>query len=193
MAAASRLPLPPDARALPPGREVTLDDVKMRLSERLALPVKDGRVAVELDRRGVVVSIRESGSFATGSAEVSLQAREVIGEVAAAVRDIGNLVRVEGHTDDVPIHTARYDSNWELSTARATNVVALLVQAHGIDAVRLSAAGYSEFHPRVPNDSVANRARNRRVDVVILNPGVSRREEPDLIAPAREGAATPQS
>jgi chemotaxis protein MotB len=158
--------------------EVTLEEVRKGLSDRLAGPVSDGRVAVELDRRGLVVSIRESGSFATGSAEVSRQARDVVGEVAVAVRDIGNFVRIEGHTDDVPIHTARYDSNWELSTARATNVVALLAQTYRIDATRLSAAGYSEFHPRVPNDSEANRGRNRRVDIVILNPGISRREEP---------------
>jgi chemotaxis protein MotB len=166
------------ARAAPGPAEVTLEEVRTALSDRLAAPVRDGRVAVELDQRGVVVSIRESGSFATGSADVSEQAREVVGAVATAVRDIGNFVRVEGHTDDVPIHTAQYGSNWELSTARATNVVALLTQVYRIDATRLSAAGYSEFHPRAPNDSAANRARNRRVDIVILNPGISRREEP---------------
>ena len=166
---------------------VTLESLRARLSDRLAGAVRDERVALELDRRGLVVSIRESGSFQTGSAEVSPQAREVISEVAAAVRDVGNFVRVEGHTDDVPIHTARYGSNWELSTARATNVVALLVAAHRIDAARLSAAGYSEFHPRVPNDSEANRARNRRVDVVILNPGVSRSEEPGRPGPGPAG------
>jgi chemotaxis protein MotB len=165
-------------RAATGAAEVTLDEVRKELSDRLAGPVSDGHVAVDLDRRGLVVSIRESGSFATGSAEVSQQAREIVGEVAAAVRDIGNFVRIEGHTDDVPIHTPRYDSNWELSTARATNVVALLTQEYQIDATRLSAAGYSEFHPRVPNDSEANRGRNRRVDIVILNPGISRREEP---------------
>jgi chemotaxis protein MotB len=87
----------------------------------------------------------------------------------------------------VPIHTPRYDSNWELSTARATNVVALLTQAYLIDATRLSAAGYSEFHPQVPNDSEANRGRNRRVDIVILNPGISRREEPAPVESRQPG------
>ncbi|HSK08017.1 MAG TPA: flagellar motor protein MotB [Vicinamibacterales bacterium] len=178
MAEASPQPVPDPGVAMGPA-EVNLEDVRLGLSDRLDEAVRDGRVAVELDRRGLVVSIRESGSFATGSAVVSPKAAEVIGEVAASVRQIGNLVRIEGHTDDVPIHTERYDSNWELSTARATNVVALLVQAHGLDAARLSAAGYSQFHPRAPNDSAVNRGRNRRVDIVILNPGVSRREEPD--------------
>ena len=119
-----------DPRAASGAAEVTLDEVRKELSDRLAGPARDGRVAVDLDRRGLVVSIRESGSFATGSAEISQQARQIVGEVATAVRDIGNLVRVEGHTDDVPIHTPRYDSNWELSTARATNVVALLTQEY---------------------------------------------------------------
>jgi len=178
------------AAAIVPGAapQVTLDDVRARLSGRLAGPIEDQQVAIEVDPRGLVVSIRESGSFATGSAEVTEEARRIIGEVAAAIGGIGNLVRIEGHTDDVPIHTARYASNWELSTARATNVVALLIAAHGIVPGRLSAAGYSEFHARVPNDSAANRARNRRVDIVILNPVVSRREEP---APSAARGAPP--
>lgn len=168
----------PAPRATTGSAEVTLEEVRQALGTGLAAAIADGRVAVQIDRRGVVVSIRESGSFATGSAEVSPQARAVVAEVAATIKDIGNFVRVEGHTDDVPIHTSRYVSNWELSTARATNVVALLTQVHRIDPARLSAAGYSEFHPQVPNDSAAHRARNRRVDIAILNPGVSRREEP---------------
>jgi chemotaxis protein MotB len=76
-------------------------------------------------------------------------------------------VRVEGHTDDVPIRTARYQSNWELSTARASAVVAYLVEVGKLDPERLSAAGYGEFHPQVPNDSPEHRARNRRVDLVV--------------------------
>ena len=77
----------------------------------------------------------------------------------------------------MPIRTARYGSNWELSTARASAVVAFLIESARFDPVRLSAAGYGEFHPRVANDSAANRASNRRVDVVVLNPA-SKRDEP---------------
>ena len=82
--------------------------------------------------------------------------------------DRTNQIRIEGHTDDVPIHSARFASNWELSTARATAVVQWLIEREGMTPSRLSAAGYGEFHPRVPNDSTEARARNRRVDVVIL-------------------------
>lgn len=169
---------PSDLAPQPRAREASLTEVKAQLDARLDQAIRDGRVTVELERRGLVISIKEAGSFATGSAELSPATRQLIAEVAASIRSIGNAVRIEGHTDDVPIHTVRYASNWELSTARATNVVAYLIQEQGIEPVRLSAAGYSEFHPRAPNDSAANRARNRRVDIVILNPTTSQAEEP---------------
>ena len=146
-----------------------------RLRERLA-----GRaVDVEIDTRGVVVSMREAGSFTTGSAVLSDVARQVLVELATTVADDHTLkLRVEGHTDDVPIMTGRFASNWELSTARATSVVTFLVQQVGLAPQRLSAAGYGEFHPRVPNTTDETRGRNRRVDIVLLNDGTAAAEEP---------------
>ena len=152
-------------------------DIKARLNVRLDHQIRQGLVDVEVDPRGLVVSIREAGSFAVGSAELSLVAQRLLVEIATALGDVGNAVRVEGHTDDVPIHTEKFASNWELSTARATRVVAFLV-TKGLEPTRLSAAGYGEFHPRVPNASYAARARNRRIDVVVLNPLTSALEEP---------------
>lgn len=171
--------LPPKPRVMAPpgGPELTLSDLQMRLGESLAHQVADGAVSLEMDPRGLVVSLREAGAFATGSADLSLTARAVLAQVAQSLSQVGNGVRVEGHTDDVPIHTVRYRSNWELSTERATNVVALLLGA-GVHPRRLSAAGYGEFHPRVANDGDMSRARNRRVDIVILNRETTRREEP---------------
>jgi chemotaxis protein MotB len=159
------------------GPEVTLTDMRTRLAGSLAHQVADGSVSLEMDPRGLVISLREAGAFATGSAELSLTARAVLAQVAQSLAQVGNGVRIEGHTDDVPIHTARYRSNWELSTERATNVVALLIGA-GVHARRLSASGYGEYHPRVPNTDAVSRARNRRVDIVILNRETARREEP---------------
>jgi chemotaxis protein MotB len=153
------------------------DDIKARINVRLRDQIRQGLVDVEVDPRGLVVSIREAGSFATGSAELSLVAQRLLVEVATALGEVGNAVRVEGHTDDVPIHTEKFASNWELSTARATRVVAFLV-TKGIEPTRLSAAGYGEFHPRVSNTSYAARARNRRVDVIVLNPMTTALEEP---------------
>jgi chemotaxis protein MotB len=158
--------------------EAALGDVRNTLTENLAPAIRDGRVSLEIDRRGLVVSIRENGSFRTGSADLSDATRDLIGEIADSVKNLPNFVRVEGHTDNVPIHTDRFASNWELSTARATAVVAFLVQVHRIASDRLSAAGYAEFHPRAPNATDADRAKNRRVDIVILNQTTSQAEEP---------------
>jgi chemotaxis protein MotB len=84
------------------------------------------------------------------------------------VKPFNRPLRIEGHTDDVPISTREFRSNWELSTARAATVIRFLTERVGFDPRRLSAAGYGEFHPRVANDTPENRARNRRVDIVIL-------------------------
>ncbi len=145
----------------------------------------DGRaVDVDIDHRGIVVSMREAGSFPTGSADLSPVARDVLTELAATLgTDATTKLRVEGHTDDVPILTGRFASNWELSTARATSVVTYLVQQVGLTPQRLSAAGYGEYHPRVLNATDADRARNRRVDVVILNEATANAEEPGGRAP----------
>jgi chemotaxis protein MotB len=117
-----------------------------------------------------VISLPEAGSFPAGRAELSAQARNVMLDLAQELRALPNLIRVEGHTDDVPIHTPQFASNWELSTARATTVVQYLIEAGGLDPARLAAAGYAEYRPRLSNDSPDARARNRRVDIVVLDP-----------------------
>jgi chemotaxis protein MotB len=145
-----------------------LDDVQKELAQQLDDAIKAGRLELIRDPRGLVVSLPESATFAVGSTEVTDGARELIARVADVVRARRIEMTIEGHTDDVPIHTRMFRSNWELSTARASAVIAFLVETLGFDPGRLSAAGYGEFHPRVANDTVENRARNRRVDIVIL-------------------------
>jgi len=160
------------------GRDaVELREVKAALDIRLEREIAAGDVQLEMDPRGLVISIREAGSFPTGSADLSAAAQVGLRQIAETLSEVGNAVRVEGHTDNVPIHTDRYRSNWELSTARATTVVAFFVNA-GLPPTRFSAAGYGEFHPRVANDTPDLRALNRRVDVVVLNPVTTAREEP---------------
>jgi chemotaxis protein MotB len=163
---------PPDPH---PG---ALDELKSRLSKRLEAQITGGQVGLEVDPRGLVITIREAGVFQMGSADLSPAARGVLREVADAMQDVDNPVRIEGHTDDVPIHTARFQSNWELSTARATTVIAFFVQERGLSPTRFSAAGYGEFKPRVVGDSQDARAQNRRVDIVILNDATRKAEEP---------------
>jgi chemotaxis protein MotB len=154
-----------------------LSDVKARLQQRLDA-LGESRVEVTLDHRGLVISVREAASFPVGSADLDDAARRLFQEIGATLAGLANAVRVEGHTDDVPIRTDRFASNWELSTARATRVVAYFVDDVGITPERLSAAGYAEHHPLVPNDSDPARGRNRRVDVIVLNPATEQREEP---------------
>lgn len=132
--------------------------------------------------RGLVLSLAEAGSFPAGRADLTPEAARVMLTVAAALRRLPNLIRVEGHTDDRPIRTARFASNWELSAARATRVVQLLIEQGGLDPERLSAAGYAEFRPRVANVSADARARNRRVDIVVLSASTAR-EEPEAGQP----------
>jgi chemotaxis protein MotB len=117
---------------------------------------------------GTVISLAEAGSFPVGKADLTPAAQRVIAKLADLLRSRPAAIRVEGHTDDVPIRTSKYESNWELSTARASRVVVFLVEQGGLAPDRLSAAGYGEYRPKVLNDSPASRARNRRVDIVVL-------------------------
>ncbi len=148
--------------------------LEQRLARELAGAIGARRLELIRDTRGLVVSMPDDAAFPTGSAEATGEARRLIERVGDTLRDVPNGIRIEGHTDDVPIRTAKYESNWELSTARASAIVAVLVERVGIDASRLSAAGYGQYHPLNPNDTEAHRARNRRVDLVILDlPGAA--------------------
>ena len=149
-------------------RLMAFEDLKVRLTLELQDAVREQRLEIAVDGRGLVLSLPEQATFPLGTSDVTPAARELITRLADRIVQLPNLIRVEGHTDNVPIRTSRYASNWELSTARASAVVALLIGTIGIDPARLSAAGYGEFHPRVPNSSPENRARNRRIDLVVL-------------------------
>lgn len=174
---------PPPVQPDPASRE--LPDVREALARELGDDLAAGRLELIEDRRGLVLAIPEAFSFETGSAELSGVAAALMARVAGVLKALPNAVRIEGHTDDTPIHTPRFTSNWDLSTARATEVVAFFIAA-GLTPDRLSAAGYSEYHPRSDNGTPEGRARNRRVDVVILNPATKASEEP-----APSGRTTP--
>ncbi len=117
---------------------------------------------------GLVVSLSEAGFFAPGDAAISQDAAAVIAIVADQLRSATTQVRIEGHTDSTPIATAKFPSNWELSTARAASVLARMIEM-GISPDRLSAAGYAGFQPVQDNSTPEGRAQNRRVDIVILD------------------------
>lgn len=116
---------------------------------------------------GVLIRFEDLLLFDFGKAEISPGGLKLLDRLAAELRAADCLIRVEGHTDDVPIRTRRYPSNWDLSIARAVNVVKHLAYASGIEPRRLSAVGYGASRPLVPNDSAANRSKNRRVELVL--------------------------
>lgn len=125
--------------------------------------------ALEATERGVVIHFREAVLFDTGSAVIKQESRELLRLIAMELSHLPNFFRVEGHTDNVPIHNDRYPSNWELSTARAVSVVRFMIDIGRIPPERFSAVGYGEYRPIASNDDPAGRARNRRVDLVILD------------------------
>jgi chemotaxis protein MotB len=127
------------------------------------------RVDVENKRKGLVISLTGEILYELGRANIREQGREVLAMISDILIDIPNDIMIEGHTDDLPIRTDEFPSNWELSTARAVNVIKFLIEESDFDPARLSAAGYSEYRPVTDNDTVAGRAENRRVEIVVLN------------------------
>lgn len=125
-------------------------------------------VSTSLNQRGLVISLANSAFFDAGDAQIRPEAQAVLATIATTLAKSGRNIMIEGHTDNTPINTYRYPSNWELSTARATAVVRYLITQAGIQPRRLSAAGYGEYYPLVANTTPENRAKNRRVDIVIL-------------------------
>ena len=142
--------------------------MRKELEKALAAEIANGEVAVQNGPQGLVVSLREAGFFDSGSAGTKASSQPAFGRMATVLREREYNMRIEGHTDNVPIHNSQYTSNWELSTARATEMVRLLITRYGFPPQSLSAAGYAQFHPIAPNGTEPGRAQNRRVDVVIL-------------------------
>jgi chemotaxis protein MotB len=159
-----------------PVREV-MSNLQSQLTTALSAQIKKHTITVTPTREGIVVSLKEAGFFDSGSATVRPDAIPTISHLIGVVRPFPVHIRIEGHTDNVPIHTARFDSNWELSTARATEIIKLFIAKYDIAPNRLSASGYGEYYPVASNDTPEGRAQNRRVDLVLLNP-------PAVAAPA---------
>jgi chemotaxis protein MotB len=158
-----------------------LKNVQAELEKALAPEIQKKIVEVTERREGLVVSLREIGFYESGAVLPRASSRGAIDRLAAILKNRTESLRIEGHTDNVPIHNSRFASNWELSTARASELVKLLILQYHFEPARLSAAGYAEFHPVASNDTPEGRARNRRLDIVILNP------------PSREALAPPSA
>ena len=145
-----------------------LNRIRKDLAQTLSNQVANHTVSLQMGRDGLVISLREAGFFDSGSATPKPQALPTLRQIAARLGATPYDLRIEGHTDNVPIHNAEFDSNWELSSARATRIARLILEMKAMPPDRLSAAGYAEFHPVASNATVEGRAENRRVDLVVL-------------------------
>jgi len=156
----------------PPGTssdDTDLPTLQAELQQALEKELAVHAVALHREIEGLVISLREFGFFDSGSASLKPTALPALDRIASILSVRTCRLRIEGHTDNVPIHTSTMASNWELSTARSTELVRLLIQRYQFDPQRLSAAGYAEYHPIASNATVPGRAQNRRVDIVILS------------------------
>ena len=151
----------------------SLDQMQKELQSALATQIGRHTVSVTPTKEGIVVSLKEAGFFDSGSAALRPEAIPTLNDIVKVIGPSQLRVRIEGHTDDVPIHTAQYNSNWELSTSRATEIIKLLITRYSIVPNRLSASGYGEYFPVASNQSADGRSQNRRVDLIILNSTVN--------------------
>jgi chemotaxis protein MotB len=161
----------------------TIEILKVGLADE----VKGGKVGLKLEGRGLVISLRESAFFASGDDAVSPASLPILSKIAAEAREMSNPIRLEGHTDSIPIHTPRFRSNWELSAARAIAMMELMRVEFGVPTERMSIAGYAEIAPVDTNETADGRARNRRVDLVVLSKE-GEKSEPTALGRQQSGA-----
>ena len=148
--------------------EGDLDRLRQDLSLALHSQIASHTISLEMGRDGLVISLREAGFFGSGSAAPKDDAVPTLRQIAAKLGATPYDLRIEGHTDNVPIHNSQFDSNWELSATRATRIARLFLEMKAIAPDRISAAGYAEYHPVASNSTAEGRAKNRRVDLVVM-------------------------
>ena len=165
--------------------EQQMEEVKEKVEELIKNRGFEGQVDVSVQERGIVISIGEQVLFMSGSADIAPESKNTIIQIATEIlmKIPGKQIRVEGHTDNIPISSSRFPDNQELSTARANSVLRILRDDVGLDPKKLSSTGYGEYIPKVSNDTDEHRRQNRRVDIAILR---------DMYDKAESGADTTQ-
>jgi len=159
---------PEDALGGGGGENGDLSRLQHELELALSSQIARKEIAMRREPDGLVISLREVGFFESGAARMKAASQPAFDRIAALLRERDYRLRIEGHTDNVPIHNGQFASNWELSTARATEIIRLLIVRDGFSPARLSAAGYAEYHSVATNWTAEGRGMNRRVDIVIL-------------------------
>jgi chemotaxis protein MotB len=169
--------------------------IQAEIEKALAPEIRRHVVELNSRREGLVISLREIGFFESGSATLRSSSEDAIDRLTMILRDREETLRIEGHTDNVPIHNAQFRSNWELSTARATELIKLFITRYQFAPARLAAAGYAEYHPVDSNSTPEGKAHNRRVDIVVLKalpvPAASKLEKATGTSPETHAPVTP--
>jgi len=148
--------------------QAEIEDQANKIREDLKEEIKMGLVSVETENLKIIIRINEKGSFPSGSAVLNTGFEPALEKISASVNNSPGKVLVSGHSDDIPIATQMYRSNWELSASRAVTVSHFMFQQPGTDASRFVIQGYADTKPIAPNDSQSNRALNRRVEIVLV-------------------------
>jgi chemotaxis protein MotB len=166
MIAPKALMLGDDVASLPAVMD-DLNNLKRKMERVLAPQIANGTVTVTIGRAGLLISLRDAGFFESGSAVPIASSLPALNAIGRAIATTPYDVRIEGHTDNVPIRNGQFASNWELSTTRATVLTHLFLENDHVVPSRLSAAGYAQYHPVASNLTAEGRSRNRRVDIIV--------------------------
>jgi chemotaxis protein MotB len=165
-----------------------LNNLKRKMERVLAPQIANGTVTVSIGRAGLLISLRDAGFFESGSAVPIASSLPALNAIGRAIATTPYDVRIEGHTDNVPIRNSQFASNWELSTTRATVLTHLFLENDYVVPNRLSAAGYAQYHPVASNLTAEGRSRNRRVDIIV-EPTREQAVTMDSVAAGRNAAA----
>ncbi|MCL2789818.1 MAG: OmpA family protein [Desulfobulbus sp.] len=167
-------------KAQAPKTQATKNDFKEILVtlERFLIENKaQDKVNIDITKRGLVISMKEAGFFNSGSATIKPASYDLLAKMAEILLPYDNEIRFEGHTDNIPIHSAAFQSNWELSTARATSIARFFMDRHGLAPEKIAVTGYGEYHPVADNSTEEGRQQNRRVDLVLYGATTGEVEE----------------
>lgn len=151
----------------PTAAEIKTQSDARKIAESLKKEISEGKLEIEVADKNIIIRIKEENSFVSGNGRLTVLFGPVIKKIHEAIKNIKGTIKVGGHTDDNPISTAEYRSNWELSTARAVSVAHALMEEGKIEENRFEIVGYGDTRPLVPNTTDENRSKNRRVDIII--------------------------
>lgn len=146
-----------------------LEELKADLDAIIEDEELSADMSISIDTRGLVISLKNAVLFESGSADIKVENEDTLLRVAETINKLNNYIRIEGHTDNIPINTPVYPSNWELSTARAASVVRLFIDECDVSPEKVVAVGYGEYKPIADNSTKEGREKNRRIDIIVLS------------------------